>query len=593
MTKKEIVEILEEIAVLLEIKGENPFKVRAYQNGARALDTVEDKLVDLIESGRLYQIRGVGDALAKKVVTLHETGSLEYYDNLKASVPPGLLEMLEIPGLGGKKIKAIHGKLGVTSIEELSAACEAGKVAEIPGFGARSQTKILEGIRNREAYGKRHIWWQAREVAEPILEGLRSLPEVERAEHAGSLRRSRETVGDLDFLVASSLPQPIMDWFTDQVWVGEVTAKGETKSSVRMESGLQADLRVVSPDQFAFALHHFTGSKEHNVSMRQRALGRGFSLSEWGLTEVDDESQVSGASIGSPVRAGAPDDPAEIRTEEALFGFLGMEYVPPELREDMGEIEAAESDGIPKLVRSADIRGAFHNHTTASDGSNTLAEMAEAADALGWEYLGIADHSKASYQANGLDEARLEKQVASIRAFNESGRAKARLFAGVECDILPDGRLDLANGVLEKLDYVVVSIHSSFTQSTEVVTERMVRAIEHPSTTMVGHLTGRILLQREGYAIDVLRVIDAAAANGVIIELNANPYRLDMDWRYWRRAVEKGVLCSINPDAHDVVQLSFVEAGVRIARKGWLTAGQIFNTWPLDQVEEYLAGRGR
>jgi len=593
MTKNEIVEVLEEIAVLLEIKGENPFKVRAYQNGARALETTEDKIDDLIESDRLGEIRGVGDALAKKVVTLHKTGSLEYYDTLKASVPAGLLEMLEIPGLGGKKIKAIYGKLGVTSIEELTVACEEGKVAELPGFGAKSQTRILEGIRNREAYGKRHLWWHARDAAEPILKGLRSLPEVERAEHAGSLRRNRETVGDLDFIVASNHPQPIMDWFTGQIWVGEVTAKGETKSSVRMESGLQADLRVIPPDQYAFALHHFTGSKEHNVSMRQRALGRGYSLSEWGLTETDEGPRDPETLVGRPMREGVLEDPAEIRTEEAIFGFLGMEYVPPELREDMGEIAAAELDELPELIRPGDIRGAFHNHTAASDGSSTLAEMAEAADALGWEYLGIADHSKASFQANGLDEGRLEKQIAVIREFNESGQAKVRVFSGVECDILPDGRLDLAESILGQLDYVVVSIHSSFTQSTDIVTERMIRAIEHPSTTMVGHLTGRILLQREGYAIDTLQVIDAAAANGVIIELNANPYRLDMDWRHWRRAAEKGVLCSINPDAHDVSHLSFVEAGVRVARKGWLTAGQVLNTWPMDRVEGYLAGRSR
>jgi DNA polymerase (family 10) len=568
MTKKEIVEILEEIAVLLEIKGENPFKVRAYQNGARALETTEDELDDLIESGRLDTIRGVGDALAKKVVTLYQTGSLDYYDNLKASVPAGLLEMLEIPGLGGKKIKAIYG---------------------LPGFGAKSQTRILEGIRNREAYGKRHLWWHAREAAEPILKGLRDLPEVERAQHAGSLRRNRETVGDLDFIVASNDSQPVMDWFTGQSWVAEVTAKGETKSSIRMESGLQADLRVVPFDQFAFALHHFTGSKEHNVAMRQRALGRGYSLSEWGLNEIDDGPPDPGALTGNLTREGAPEDPAEIRTEKALFGFLGLDYVPPELREGRGEIEAAESDALPELIKPGDLRGAFHNHTTASDGSSTLTEMAEAADFLGWEYLGIADHSKASFQANGLDEARLEKQIATIREFNESGQAKVRIFCGIECDILPDGRLDLAESILTQLDYVVVSIHSSFTQSTDVVTERMVRAIEHPSTTMVGHLTGRILLRREGYAVDALRVIDAAVANGVIIELNANPYRLDMDWRHWRRAAEKGVLCSINPDAHDVAHLSFVEAGVRVARKGWLTAGQVLNTWPLDRVEAYLA----
>jgi DNA polymerase (family 10) len=588
MTKKKIVKILEEISVLLEIKGENPFKVRAYQNGARALETVEDSIADLIGLGRLGKVRGVGDALAKKIVTLHETGSLDYYDDLKGSVPAGLLEMLEIPGLGGKKIKAIHGKLGVTSIEELTLACEAGKVAELPGFGAKSQVNIMEGIQNREAYGKRHLWWNAREVAEPILAALRNLPEVERAEHAGSLRRNRETVGDLDFIVASTEPGPIMHWFTGQRLVDEVTAKGETKSSIRMESGLQADLRVVPPDQFAFALHHFTGSKEHNVSMRQRALGRGFSLSEWGLSEIDDGPRDSEALTVNTRRKGPP---SEIRTEEALFGFLGMEYVPPELREGLGEIEAAECDKLPKLIRPDDLRGAFHNHTTASDGASTLEEMAHAADDLGWEYLGIADHSKASFQANGLDEIRLEQQMETIRAFNESGQAKVRLFAGVECDVLPDGRLDLADSILEQLDYVVVSIHSSFTQSTDVVTDRMVRAIEHPCTTMVGHLTGRILLQREGYAIEALRIIDAAVANGVIIELNANPYRLDMDWRLWHRATEKGVLCSINPDAHDAAHLPFVEAGLRIARKGWLTAEQVLNTRSLDRVEKYLAGR--
>jgi len=593
MNKKEVVEILETIAVLLEIKGENPFKVRAYRNGARALETVEEGLADLIASGRLGKIRGVGDALVKKITVLHETGSLDFFDRLKASLPAGLLELLEVPGLGGKKIRVIHDELGVSSIQELNAACEAGKVAELSGFGIRSQARILEGIRNREAYGKRHLWWDAREVAEPILEGLRRLPDVVRAESAGSLRRGRETVGDLDFIVAAEESQAIMDWFTSQGWVGQVTAKGETKSSIRMLSGLQADLRVVPPGQFVFAFHHFTGSKEHNVSMRQRALGRGYSLSEWGMTEIDGRARSPDSLAGKPIRDGALKDPEKIRTEEALFGFLGLEYVPPELREGMGEIEAAESGELPELIVPGDLRGAFHNHTTASDGGSTLGEMAAGAEALGWDYLGIADHSKASFQANGLDEPRLEKQIAAIREFNESRRTGVRLFAGVECDILPDGRLDLADSILGQLDYVVVSIHSSFTQSSEAVTRRMIRAIEHPFTTMVGHLTGRILLRREGYSIDVPRIIDAAAANGVIIELNANPGRLDMDWRHWRRAAEKGVLCSINPDAHEASQLSLVEAGLRIARKGWLTAGMVLNTWPIDRIESYLGRRGR
>ena len=593
MTRKQIVEVLEEIAVLLEIKGENPFKIRAYQNGARALDTMEDDLDELIESGRLGQIRGIGDALAIKIESLQRTGFLGFYDDLKASVPAGLLDLLEIPGLGGKKIKAIYEKLGVTSIAELTVACEAGQVAELAGFGAKSQAKILEGIHNREAYAKRHLWWNAREVAEPILEGLRALPEVERAEHAGSLRRNRETVGDLDFIVASARPGPVMDWFTGLDHVSEVTAKGETKSSVRLESGLQADLRVVRSDQFAFALHHFTGSKEHNVAMRQRALNRGFSLSEWGLTPTEEGPRDPGSLARSPIRESAPGDPAAIRAEEELFGYLGLEYIPPELREGLGEIDAAESDGLPRLVRPEDLRGVFHNHTSASDGANTIAEMAQMAASLGWDYLGIADHSKASFQANGLDEERLARQIEAIRAFNQSGQSAVRIFAGVECDILTDGRLDLADSILKELDYVVVSIHSSFTQTTEVVTARMIRAIEHPCATMVGHLTGRLLLHREGYAVDAMKIIDAAAANGVMIELNANPHRLDMDWRHWRRAAEKGVLCSINPDAHEAEHLAFVDAGVRVARKGWLTAEQVFNTWSLDRVEAYLRKSGK
>lgn len=588
MTRKEIVEVLEEIAVLLEIKGENPFKIRAYQNGARALETMEDDLAAIIEAGTLGEVRGVGKALVEKIVTLHEAGSLEFYDKLKASVPAGLLELLEIPGLGGKKIKAIYGKLEVSSIEELTRACQDGRVAELAGFGPKSQAKILEGIRNREAYGKRHLWWNAREVAEPILRGLAALPGVEQAAHAGSLRRNRETVGDLDFIVASNEPGPVMDWFTGQTGVAEVTAHGETKSSVRMESGLQADLRVIPPDQFAFALHHFTGSKEHNVLMRQRALNRGYSLSEWGLTESADGPRDPDSLSRAPAREGSPEDPAGIRSEAELFGFLGLTEIPPELREGLGEIEAAEADALPRLIEFGDLRGAFHNHTTASDGASTLEEMVAGAEALGWDYLGIADHSKASFQANGLDEARVERQLATIRAFNASGKSRVRVFAGVECDVLTDGELDLDDTVLASLDYVVVSIHSSFTQSADVVTARMIKAIEHPATTMVGHLTGRILLRREGYAIDATRIIDAAAANGVIIELNANPHRLDMDWRLWRRAAEKGVLTSINPDAHDAAHLGFVEAGIRVARKGWLTAAQVLNTWPLPKVEAFL-----
>jgi DNA polymerase (family 10) len=587
MNKADIVAILEDIAVLLELKGENPFKIRAYSTGARALETMEEDLGEWIESGQLAGMRGIGSALVEKIETLHATGELPYYTELRASVAPGLIEMLDIPGLGGKKVKKLHDALGVDTIDGLKAACEAGAVEALKGFGKKSAEKILSGIANRAAYAQRHHWWTAAGVAAPILAGLRELPQVERAEVAGSLRRLKETVGDLDFIVASAEPQPIMDWFVTQAGVQEVTAHGQTKSSVRFEDGLQADLRVVPAAQFAFALHHFTGSKEHNVAMRQRALARGYSLSEWGFKrECGSESE--GESEGEGER-GLVD--VGIESESGLFEFLGLAEISPELREGLGEIEAAEARALPNLVSSADIRGVFHNHTTASDGRGTIEEMAAAAEALGWEYLGLADHSKASYQANGLDEARVLQQVAQIRAFNESGISPVHVFAGIECDILPDGSLDLEDSTLDALDYAVMSVHSSFGQSEEVMTARVIRAIEHPATTMLGHPTGRILLRREPYQINLQKVIDAAIANRVIIEVNANPRRLDMDWRLWRRAAERGLMCSINPDAHRTEQLSYFEAGVNVARKGWLTKEQVLNCRECAGVLRWLAQR--
>ncbi|WPJ94026.1 DNA polymerase/3'-5' exonuclease PolX [Coraliomargarita algicola] len=592
MNKADIVDVLEDIAVLLELKGENPFKIRAYSGGARVLETMEDDLGEVIAEGRLGSIKGVGSALVDKIETLYATGELEYYTKLRASIAPGLIEMLDIPGLGGKKVKKLHDALGVESIDALKAACEAGEVSALKGFGKKSEEKILTGIANRAAYAKRHLWWDARTVAEPILAGLRDLPQVEQAEAAGSLRRLKETVGDLDFIVASSEPQPVMDWFVGQDSVQEVTAHGETKSSVRFESGLQADLRVVPMAQFAFALHHFTGSKEHNVAMRQRALSRGYSLSEWGLKPSSNsgsgELEVE-PSTGSAQESGE----LEVSSEQELFEFLGLQAIPPELREGMGEVERYEQggDSVPSLLELSQVRGVFHNHTTASDGRGTIEEMAEAAEALGFDYLGLADHSKASYQANGLDDARVLKQLEQIRAYNESGESGLHVFAGIECDILPDGSLDLEDSTLAALDYAVMSVHSSFSQSEDEMTARVIRAIEHPGTVMLGHPTGRILLRRESYKIDLQKVIDAAIANKVIIEINANPKRLDMDWRLWRRAAEKGLMCAINPDAHKTEGLAHYAAGVNIARKGGIPAEQILNCRDCAGVAQWFAER--
>lgn len=575
MDRKEIIRILSEIATLLELTGENPFKIRAYQNGVRALETMED-FEQRIECGTLAEVPGLGKALCEKITMLHLTGELEYYEKLRASVAPGLLEMLAIPGLGGKKIKALWDSLEVDTVADLQQACKKGRVAELKGFGPKSQGNILTGIENRERYNARHLWWKARSVAAPILADLRAMPEVELAEIAGSFRRRMETVGDLDFLVACAEPGPIMDRFVSMEGVSEVTAKGETKSSIRLTGGMQADLRVVSREQFYFTLHHFTGSKDHNVQMRQRALSLGFSLSEWGLSMAEEEISTAKSL-------------AAISGEEELFAALGLASIPPELREGRGEIEAAEKKTLPQLLELTDLRGVFHCHTTASDGRDRVEDLLAVADARGWEYVGISDHSKASFQANGLDESRLSRQIEEIEEINASGKYRAHAFSGIECDVLTDGNLDLADDVLAELDFVIVSVHSSFSQSEDEMTARLIKALEHPCVTMLGHLSGRLLLRREPYAVDIDKVIDAAASNDKVIEINANPMRLDMDWRHWRKAADKGVLASINPDAHDTSHFDFCEAGIYVARKGWLTKDHVLNTRPLEEIQTFFS----
>ena len=573
METEEVVEVLEEIAHLLEIQGANPFKVRAYTNGARALEQAEDSVETLVAEERLGELEGFGDALTEKVTTLVRTGRLPYYDDLRAKTPDGLLGMLEVSGLGGKSIHKFYKELGIETLPELKAACQDGRVAGLSGFGRKSAAKILDGIENLERYAERHLLPDAEERAFPILEGLRALPGVERAAIAGSLRRRRETVGDLDFLAEAADPEPVMEWFVGREEVSEVLARGTTKSSVRFGNGLQADLRVVDKVTFPSALHHFTGSKQHNILLRQRALERGWSLSEWGLQAVDGENG----------------ERETVHEEEELFARLGLAWIPPELREGRDEIERAERGELPDLVRLSDLRGALHNHTTASDGHASLEEMARAAGDLGWDYLGIADHSPSSFQANGLSPERLLAQVGEIRRLNEGGELPVHLFSGTECDILKDGSLDFADEVLAELDYVVVSIHQGgFGQDRDTVTRRIVRALEHPAVTLLAHPTGRLLLQREPYPVDMTKVVDAAAANGKWIEINANPRRLDMDWREWARAREKGVLAITNPDAHRPEHLAYVRYGIDVARKGGLSADDLVNTRTLAEMRKLL-----
>jgi len=573
MERTEIAACMAEIAVLLELKGDGPFKVRAYDNAARILENLEEDLGELVEAGTLTSISGIGDALAQKIEALYTTGELDFYNKLKASIPAGVIELLDIQGLGAKKVKALYHKLGIESLDALRRACEEGKVAELSGFGKKTQDNILSSINHLEVYRQRHLWSKAEPIVNRVLEGLRGLPEVERADCAGSFRRNAETVGDVDFLVAAEDPAPVMEWFTTLEGVESVTAKGDTKSSVRMASGLQMDLRVVPLAQFFFALHHFTGSKDHNIKMRQRALSQGFSLSEWGVTAVHEQHEGPVDSVDS---------------EADLFRLFGLEYIPPSVREGGNEIEYAAERALPEFVKAADIRGLFHCHTQASDGKDSLEDMVRGAEALGMEYLGITDHSKSSVVANGLSVERLLEQGEQIRALNASGDFKTHVFAGVECDILKDGTLDYESEVLDQLDFVIAAVHSSFGLSEKEMTARVVRALEQPSVTMLAHPTGRLLLEREPYAINMPKVIDAAIANGKIIEINASPRRLDMDWRLWHKAAERGLMTSINPDAHAVEHLPFFYYGVNVARKGWLEPKHILNTRSLAEVTEFL-----
>jgi len=568
VTRDTLVSTLEEIALLLELKGENPFKTRAYRNGAEIMQNFDGDIVALAAAGDLKGIKGIGEALQQKLHELASTGTLAYYENLRAEFPPTLFELFEVQGLGPKKIKALYDQLGIASIASLKEACGGDEIAKLSGFGAKTVEKILAALGNREKFADRFRLGDVAPIAETLLERLKKHPKVSRAAIAGSYRRSKETLHDLDFLVATSEPAKLTKFFAEFKEVHEVIVHGDTKVSIRLENGLQCDLRAVSNDHFPFALQYFTGSKEHNVALRSIALKQGLSLNEYDFT---GDGEIP-----------------EVRDEVDIYRALGMDWVPPELRENRGEIEAAAAGTLPRLVELDNLRGTFHNHTRASDGSNTLEEMAAAAIDHGLQYLGIADHSKSSFQANGLSVERLLEQVATIRKLNE-GFENFQIIAGSEVDILKDGSLDFDDEILAQLDYCVASVHNVFTLSEAEMTTRIIRAMENEHVTMLGHLTGRLLLRRDPYALNIEKIIDCAAETRTIIELNCNPWRLDMDWRWWHRARDRNVLTSINPDAHATEQLQFLAYGVRLARKGWLRREDIVNTKELSEIQAWLA----
>ena len=569
MTKDQVASALREIGTILELQGENPFKCRAYLNGARTLETSATDLTELVRTNRLGELPGIGDALREKITTLITTGKLPYLEELRSSIPAGLLPLLDLTGLGPKKLRALRDKLKIESLEALTQACQDGRLAALEGFGEKTATNLLEAIDRHANYKKLHRLGTALPAARTLLEHLKQSPLVLHAEIAGSLRRGKEVVKDLDLIASSKKPKEVMKLFVSSPNVEKVVNHGETKSSVILAGGIPCDLRVIPPESWATALAHFTGSKEHNIALRQRAIDRGLHLSEWGLLK------------------GKSKTPLKLKDEKDLHKALGLAFIPPELREDSGEIAAAEKNELPDLLTRDQIRGCLHNHTLASDGQDSLSSMAQAAAEQGLEWLGIADHSKSSFQANGLDAKRLEKQIEEIRFFN-SKKPKCTLLSGTECDILKDGKLDFPDSLLSGLDYVVASVHSGFTSDEKEMTQRIIRAMENPHVTCLGHPTGRLLLEREAYPLNIPKILDAAAATGTWIELNANPWRLDLDWRWWHKARDLGILCCINPDAHKTSHLRFLDFGVTLARKGWLRAQDVVNTRTLSQLRKLL-----
>lgn len=565
--RKTILSTLEEIAVLLELAGANPFKSRAFANGARVLQAWDGDFEVGLQNGELAKLKGVGKGLLAEIRALVETGRSPAHEELRAEVPEGLLQMLKVPGLGPKRVHVLHDKLGIESLAELEYACNENRLVALDGFGAKTQEKILKGIDFVQRFSGRFLLSDAWRRSDELLEALGKIDGVAKVELAGSIRRRKETVKDIDVLVASSDPGRVHEALAAMDGVAEVIGSGETKTSVRLDNGLQVDLRTVTEAQFPFALHYFTGSKEHNTHVRQIAKDRGLKLNEYGLFEGD--TSVSCA------------DEAEV------FSALGLAWVEPEMREDRGEIEAAAAGELPELIRFEDLRGALHNHSTWSDGADSIRDMALAARALDLEYFGISDHSRTAVYAHGLSADDIARQHDEIDELNASLDGIV-ILKGIESDILPDGDLDYPEEVLATLDFVVASVHGQFGLPQAKQTERCIRAVQNPFASVLGHPTGRLLLGREGFDIDLRAVIDAAAEAGTAIEFNANPHRLDLDWRELRYATGQGCLVSIAADAHRVAGLSDLRFGVAVARKGWVTAPQVLNCKGLDHLRDWL-----
>lgn len=570
----EVGRIFNELADLLEIQGANEFRVRAYRNAARTIDNLSHSLDALVNNGEdLTELPGIGKDLASKIEAIIKTGSLPQLEDLKQQMPGNLVEMTRIEGLGPKRVKALHEQLGIATIEELRQAAEGGRISKLAGFGAKTEESTLADIKRRGDSAekeKRLKLSTAEELARPLVDHLSKVKGLKKVDVAGSYRRRKETVGDLDILAVCKRGTDVMKAFVEYEDVDRVISKGTTRSTVVLRFGLQVDLRVVPEISYGAALHYFTGSKAHNVAVRKRGVKQGLKINEYGVFR--GKKRIAG------------------RTEEEVYAEVGLPYIEPELREDQGEIEAALEDRLPRLVTLDDIRGDLHSHTKATEGKATLEEMAQAARSKGYEYLAVTDHSQRLAMTHGLDVERLEEQIEAIDALNDRFDGLT-LLKGIEVDILEDGSLDLPDTVLRKLDLVVCSVHSKFNLSQEKQTERIIRAINNPQVTILGHPTGRLIGQRDAYQFDVERVMKAAKETGCVLELNAQPERLDLTDVHCRMAKEMGLMVAVSTDAHSTQGLDVMRYGVYQARRGWLEKADVLNTRPLSELKKLLAKR--
>jgi len=569
----EIAAVFSEMADLLEIEGENPFRIRAYRSAARTLEDSGQQLARMLADGKdLTEIPGIGKDLAAKIAEIVATGSLKALLDLRTRLPPGVSDFLRLPGIGPKKVKALLDGLKIQTLADLEQAAREQRIRAIAGFGEKTEKQILESIAKRTDTTRRFLRAHVEPYAEALADYLRAIPQADTVTLAGSYRRLRETVGDLDILVVSGEAKPVMDAFVAYDEVAEVLAHGPAKSSVRLRSGLQVDVRVVERTSYGAALHYFTGSKSHNIEVRRLGQQRGLKVNEYGVFR--DEKQIAGA------------------TEDEVFRSVDLPCIPPELREMRGEIEAAGKGTLPALIKEQDIRGDLHAHTTASDGKNSIREMAEAAIARGYEYFAVTDHSKRLTVAGGLDENRLLRQLDEIDKIN-AGLKGFTVLKGIEVDILDDGGLDLSDEVLARLDVVVGSVHSRFKLSREKQTARVLKAMDHPHFSILGHPTGRLLLERDPFDIDVEQVIRHAAQRGCFVELNANPLRLDLHDVHCQMARDLNVLVSIDTDAHGTGEFANLRHGIAQARRGWLEKKDVLNTRGLKDLKTLLAAARR